>query len=81
MVIDTYVWNVWLCGKFIFNFLKIAILFPQVTASFYIPTLCISVSIFPLPYQHLLLFFFFFSTCGHSDGCEVASLIVSFALP
>ena len=59
MVVDTYVWNGWLCGKFIFNFLKIAILFPQVTASFYIPTLCISVSIIPLPYQHLLLFFFF----------------------
>lgn len=67
-----------LFGKF--NFLKIAILFPQVTASFYIPTLCISVSIFPCPYQHLLLFFFP-PSCGHSNGCEVASLIVSFALP
>ena len=44
-----------LFGKF--NFLKIAILFPQVTSSFYIPTLCISVSIFPCPYQHLLLYF------------------------
>ena len=47
-------------GKFIFNFIKIAMLFPQVAASFYMPMLCMTVPISLHPCQHLLLSFFFF---------------------